>query len=34
MNLLNKCTDKEVKLMKNAGVYLEDKDVKKYFESL
>ena len=26
MNLLNKCTDKEVKLMKNAGVYLEDKD--------
>ena len=26
MNLLNKCTDKEVKLMKNAEVYLEDKD--------
>jgi len=26
MNLLNKCTEKEVKLMKNAGVYLEDKD--------
>ena len=26
MNLLNKCTDKEVKLMKNAGVYLENKD--------
>ena len=23
---LDKCTDKEVKLMKNAGVYLEDKD--------
>ena len=26
MNLLNKCTEKEVKLMKNAGVYLENKD--------
>lgn len=26
MNLLNKCTDNEMKLMKNAGVYLEDKD--------
>lgn len=26
MNLLNNCTDKEVELMKNAGVYLEDKD--------
>ena len=26
MNLLNKCTEKEQKLMKNAGVYLEDKD--------
>ena len=26
MNLLNKCTNKELKLMKNAGVYLEDKD--------
>ena len=26
MNLLNKCTTKELELMKNAGVYLEDKD--------
>ncbi len=26
MNLLNKCTEKELKLMKNAGVYLENKD--------
>ena len=26
MNLLNKCTEKELELMKNAGVYLEDKD--------
>ena len=26
MNLLNKCTEKEVELMKNAGVYLENKD--------
>lgn len=26
MNLLNKCTNKEVELMKNAGVYLENKD--------
>ena len=26
MNLLNKCTDKEKKKKKNAGVYLEDKD--------
>ena len=26
MNLLNKCTNKELELMKKAGVYLEDKD--------
>lgn len=26
MNLLNKCTNKEIELMKNAGVYIENKD--------
>ena len=26
INVQKECTDKEVKLMKNAGVYLEDKD--------
>ena len=26
MNILNKCTEKEIELMKNAGVYLENKD--------
>ena len=26
MNLINKCTTKEIELMKQAGVYIEDKD--------
>lgn len=26
MNLLNKCTDKEIELMKKAGVYIENKE--------
>lgn len=26
MNLINKCTDKEIELMKKAGVYVEDKE--------
>ena len=32
MNLLNKCTDKEIELMKKAGVYIENKDELEFIE--